>query len=322
MEDLSVDPTFVSDLPYNGVKDSKWYHNGQYMINNGFPLQIDLELNLTCNFNCIMCIRDSIKTKKQYMDLETVYDLINQCGENKMESIKFQYRGEPLLYPDFINVIKKAKENNLFVHFNTNGSLLDLEMIKALIFSGLDKIIISIESMFPHIYNQIRVGGNFDKLLANITNLRFLRDSYEKEKPIIEVFATVQETNKREIEEGIFSTFWKNLADSITIAECFDLYDNTEDDIELPNWHCGQLWQRLIVLVDGEVIPCCAGIDYKDSVVYNMGNINKSTIEEIWNCHKLEKIRELHSEGKSHKVEMCRKCRLRKSVIRKRGVKL
>ena len=317
MEDLSVDPSFECDQPKTEIKDSKWEYNGKYMINNGFPLQLDIELNSTCNFNCIMCIQNYCKPKAEYMELETVFDLINQGYENKLESIKLQYRGEPLIYPHLFEVIRRAKFNGLYVHFNTNASLLNELVIKELIFSGLDKIICSIDSMFPDIYNTIRENGDFQTILDNLTNLRFWKNIYKKNIPKIRIQAVKQELNKKEIEGGLYQSFWSLLSDSIGIEECFDLLDNTEDATELPNWHCGQLWQRLVILAGGEVIPCCGGIDYKADKIYSVGHIEKSTIKEIWNCNKLEKIRELHCEGNSHKIEMCRKCRVRKLVIKK-----
>jgi len=314
---LCVDPSFHSDQPKTEIKNSKWEHNGRYMINDGFPLQLDIELNTTCNYNCIMCFQRFCKPKAEYMDFDMVVDLLQQGRENHLESIKLQYRGEPLLYPKFLDVIRLAKIYNIYIHFNTNTSLLTEAMGKELIFSGADKIICSIDSMFPDIYNKIRDGGNFQTILDNLTALRCWKTIYHKNTPLIRVQAVKQEFNIQELEEETYHSFWGLLADSIGYEEEFDFMDNSEDDTELPNWHCGQLWQRLVILADGEVIPCCGGIDYKDNKIYSVGNVNKELITDIWNSKKLNKIREFHCEGNSHKVEMCRKCRVRKLVIKK-----
>ena len=315
--DLSVDPSFHSDQPKTEIKNSKWEHNGMYMIDKGFPLQLDIELNTTCNLNCVMCFQSKCKTKAEYMEFNTVLDLINQGKENGLESVKLQYRGEPLLYPYIIEVIKWAKKAGLYVHFNTNASLLGDIMIKGLIYSGLDKIICSVDSMFPKVYNSIRIGSKFNYILDNITRLQVLKRIYEKNTPQIRVQAVLMESNRKEIYMKAYQNFWLMVADSVGYEEEFDLLDDTEDNTELPNWHCGQLWQRLVILADGDVIPCCGGIDYKKGVIYSVGNINHEIIKGIWNNKKMNKIRELHKEGKSHKLEMCRKCRVRKLVIKK-----
>lgn len=316
-EDWTVDPSFECDQPKTEIKDSKWEYNGKYMINNGFPLQLDIELNTTCNYNCIMCVRHFCKPKAEYMDFELAQDIIKQGAENKVESIKLQYRGEPLLYPQLFQIIILAKIYGIYVHFNTNGSLLTKEKTKTLIYSGLDKIICSIDSMFPKVYNKIRENGDFRTVLDNLTSLHFYRQVYNMKTPLIRVQAVKQELNKKELEDKSYHTFWSLVADSIGVEECFDLMDNLEDDTELPNWHCGQLWQRLIILAGGEVIPCCGGIDFKGDKIYSIGNVNKEMIKDIWNSKKLNKIREFHMKGESHKLEMCRKCRIRKLVIKK-----
>ena len=315
--ELSVDPSFHSDQPKTEIKNSKWEHNGMYMIDNGFPLQLDIELNTTCNLNCIMCFQSKCKPKAEYMKLDIVVDLIDQGKENGLESIKLQYRGEPLLYPDLIGVIEYAKMRGLYVHFNTNASLLTEKMAKGLIFSGLDKIICSIDSSRPNVYNIIRNGSRFYIIQENLNRLWILKNSYDKNTPQIRIQAVLQDSNRREIESGAYERFWAPLSNSVGYEEEFDMMDNTENDNGLPIWHCGQLWQRLVILADGVVIPCCGGIDYKKGIIYSVGNIHHETIKGIWNNKKLNKIRELHREGKSHKVEMCRKCRVRKLVIKK-----
>lgn len=314
---LSVDPSFHSDQPKTEIRDSKWEHNGMYMINNGFPLQLDIELNTTCNLNCIMCFQSKCKPKAEYMEFNNILDLIDQGKENGLESIKLQYRGEPLLYPKLIDVISYAKHVGLYVHFNTNASLLTKSMIKKLIYSGLDKIICSVDSIFPEKYNDIRIGSDFNTILENINLLKIWKYVYEKDTPQVRVQAVLMDLNKREIETNAYQNFWITLANSVGYEEAFDMLDNTEDNTELSNWHCGQLWQRLVILADGDVIPCCGGIDYKKGIIYSVGNIHHETVKGIWNNKKLNKIRELHCEGNSHKVEMCRKCRIRKLVINK-----
>lgn len=317
--ELCVDPNFKGDLPYRSMEDDKWEWIGNNMIETSFPMQIDLELNTDCNFNCSMCFRDSITLKNEQMPLTKAFEVLDQC-EGKLESMKVQYRGEPLLYPYLTTVIDVAKSFGIYVHFNTNASLLNKNMIRDLLTTGVDRIICSIESSIPKVYESIRRGGDFFKIVNNMSQLKYFRALYGVNTEI-EILATKSDLNKKELENGLFRDFWGKYVDSIQIADCFDMMDNEQSYRILPDWHCGQPWQRLIVLVNGNVLPCCCGIDYKNHIVYKVGNVNETSIEKIWKGKKMRKLRKLHKEGKSDLIEMCRKCRIRKLVIKMLRVK-
>lgn len=315
-KELCVDANFLkgSDLPYT-TEDSKWEHNAENMINDGFPLQIELSLNTSCNFKCPFCYRESWPPKVDNMDLETAYDILRQCKEGGLESVKVQYEGEPLLYPYLIAVIAEARFYGIYVHFNTNGYLLDGETIARLLASGVNRIVVSIDSSVKEVYEKLRVGGNFEQILTNMRLLRVNRDVL-KAKTGIEIWVAKQDLNREELESGKFHEFWKPYVDSIRVNQCFDMDDATEDDTVLPDWHCGHLWQRLVVLCDGQVTPCCCGIDYHNKKVYSVGNVRENSLKEIWNSKRMKVLREIHRKGQSHLLEMCRKCRLRKLVIK------
>ena len=89
-----------------------------------------------------------------------------------------------------------------------------------------------------------------------------------------------------------------------------------EDGTELPNWYCSQLWQRLFVLADGTIQPCCRAMEGGSSCIYKLGNINNTHIKEIWEGPDMTLLRKAHRAGKSHEISMCRKCGIRKEVIR------
>ena len=119
----------------------------------------------------------------------------------------------------------------------------------------------------------------------------------------------MQELNESQLGKYIYS--WSQIADQVGYEDCFNFRDLDENDTELPNWSCAQLWQRLIVRANGDVHPCC----FLDSEV--VGNINKTNIEKIWKQRHMKELRKLHEKGHSHKIKMCRRCYLRKKIIEK-----
>jgi radical SAM protein with 4Fe4S-binding SPASM domain len=58
------------------------------------------------------------------------------------------------------------------------------------------------------------------------------------------------------------------------------------------------------VLAGGEVIPCCA--DWKGVNV--LGDINNTSILEIWNGDRLRRLRIEHLKGNKGKTNPCKDC--------------
>ena len=314
---LCVDPSFRCPNRID-KNNSKWKKNGQEMVDNGFPLQLDIELNNNCNFRCPNCPQSTENILIEYMPLSLFRSLILEgISEPNFESIKLQYRGEPLLYPQFIDALKFAKSFGLYVHFNTNGSLLTNGIINALIEYKVDKVIFSIDSSNPTVYNRMRKGGDFHKIFRNILKLYTEKLKRDSKYPRIRVQAVYCNDNKEEIDSGRYNNLFEIVADEVGYEDMFDFTKPLYDKTELPNWHCGQLWQRLVILSDGTVLPCCGGIDHPRGVIYGLGNVRDNTLHDIWNGEVLNKYRELHRNGLSHEVDMCARCRVRLYVVNK-----
>ena len=316
-ENLCVDPSFRCPNRIDRI-NSKWVKHGQEMIDNEFPIQLDIELNNNCNFRCPNCPQSTENILIEYMPLSLFRSLILEgILESGFESIKLQYRGEPLLYPQFIEALKFAKSVGVYIHFNTNGSLLTDEIINALIEYRVDKVIFSIDSSNPTVYNRMRKGGDFHKTFKNILKLYTEKLKRDSKYPHIRVQAVYCDDNKEEIDSGRYNNLFETVANEVGHEDMFDFTKPLEDKTELPNWHCGQLWQRLVILSDGTVLPCCGGIDHSRGVIYGLGNVRDNTLHEIWNSDDLQIIRYLHKKGESHEVEMCAHCKIRKYVVDK-----
>lgn len=58
------------------------------------------------------------------------------------------------------------------------------------------------------------------------------------------------------------------------------------------------------ILYDGKVILCCD--DYNKKMI--LGNINNSSIKEIWNSKQYENIRKMLYNGEYKKIPVCCNC--------------
>lgn len=220
-----------------------------------------------------------------------------------------------MLHPRLVDMVGYAKEKGIIeVMFNTNATLLTEEKSRAFIQAGLDKIICSIDGYTKKVYEKIRVGAKFEKVLSNVKTLQKLKKEVGSKKPIVRVQMVDTPWNHHQIKG--YLKFWGKIADQVGIEEMQDWRpDKNAPDTPTPDFCCPQLWQRLVVLWDGTIVPCC-GDHYQRMV---LGDANKDKISEIWLGDKMNKLRELHMKGEAHKIEICKTCEDRIRVLYGKG---
>jgi radical SAM protein with 4Fe4S-binding SPASM domain len=169
-------------------------------VNNDFDdlRLIDFEPVRGCNLRCRMCHVSFMKEKVKYMDLEGV-DFSFCAG--KVVTIGAVF--EPFIHPkinDFIDSLNKVGARLIII---TNGHNLNKKEIPALFESDLEMVTFSFDGISKDSYEEIRVGGNYNRTLENIE--KFI----SHHKPRGAKFAvnyTVLKKNLNEIEEA--PKFW------------------------------------------------------------------------------------------------------------------
>jgi MoaA/NifB/PqqE/SkfB family radical SAM enzyme len=142
----------------------------------GLPRVFELELSNTCNLECEMCtgyysstIR---KNREQLPPLAMVYDtaFVKQLSTFMpgLTDMKF-LGGEPFLIDLYYDIWEEIIRINpdIRVHITTNGTILNqrakniLEQLKV-------GIILSMDSLNPETYAQIRVGAGYERVMQNL----------------------------------------------------------------------------------------------------------------------------------------------------------
>lgn len=283
----------------------KWENYPKLYKVDRMPLNLDIELTTRCQLKCPMCPRTNNNIPIMNMPLEMVKKIIDEFAEKGGYALKLVYLGEPLLYPHLFEVIKYAKKKGIIdTIIATNGNLIDKKNAIGIVKSGLDFIIFSIDSSHPTIYKKIRVNGKLYKIIFGLRYLNQLKEFYGLEKPKIQIQAIPMESNKEEIESGEYHKFFEQYANTIRISPYNENYNITKPIGETPNFFCEGVYRRMTIRADGLVQICCG--ERKDEKI--VGDINKDTIESIWNCNKFNKVRELMKERKSHLIEGCKTC--------------
>ena len=120
----------------------QWEEATKLNLVTDFPLQIDFELNYSCNFTCPMCTwnAESLEEKGQqtWFDFEVFKEVVDDGVSKGLKSIRFNYINEPLIRKDIVKFISYAHQAGIIdTYFSTNGSLLSDDIIRSLINSGL-----------------------------------------------------------------------------------------------------------------------------------------------------------------------------------------
>lgn len=101
--------------------------NHQHGSGNDFysaPLSVIFELTYKCNLACQHCLVDAGSSKSDELSFDEIAEILIQLKEMKVFTINFG-GGEPLLRPDFFEIMKYASDLNLGVIFSTNGFLIN-----------------------------------------------------------------------------------------------------------------------------------------------------------------------------------------------------
>lgn len=286
-----------------------------------FPYIIDLELTNTCNFKCLFCPTGtrSIEREQGIMSDDTFYKIINEIKKYNA-AIRFIRWGEPLIHPKLIEYIKYIKKvSNSIVHINTNGSLLDDEMIGDFINIPLDSIKFSFQGVDKKSYGEMRNVNFYDELLKKVEKLYNERNN--RDKPYIHVSTTITYETQEMVES--FRKELENYTDLVTVGRTIMEYidvdkiklsenekntliklKNQESVVKIHPEICPEVYHKLSINWDGTVTACCGDYDGKMIV----GNIHDQSLKEIWASSKMDFYRKKLAENKFGDFELCSKC--------------
>ncbi len=272
-----------------------------------YPIQIDFELNGTCNYSCDSCTYSSeVNSGHREMIAYDDYRRIIENGIDKgLMAVRYNYHNEPLLKRDIGKYILFAKQAGILdTYLSTNGSILDEGMSIYLISSGLDRLQVSIDAASSKTYHNIRKGGDYNKVVSNVMGFIRIKKKLGKTLPTLRVNFVKQPDNIDELEE--FCSYWlEQGVDSIGIQ---NYQDWGVDDIDVPDsyrYQCDLPFNHLVIRFNGDILPCCSF--FSDKLV--IGNIKTERVEDVWNGKYISGLREKQIGGIGWRsIEICRKC--------------
>jgi len=276
-----------------------------------FPKMVVVNVSYICNAKCVHCVHTiDPSSRKVVGDDIFVPDglfkkLADECGIYGA-LIRITGTGEPLLHPNILALIKYAKQRRCRVSMITNGSLLSPKKANFLLDCGIDGIEFSIDAMSKVTYENIRRGLKFDKLIANISHLRKMRDELNSSPNLIASFVE-EEANCHE----------RELAESFWVPKYFDKiqfrvwlqYGKMGSPVDRRNLMkdrepCPYPFERINMDSQGAFHLCAFDIDHET----NFGNLKHKSVAEIWRCNELDEVRDLLLARRFSEIPICSKC--------------
>ena len=288
------------------------------------PRFISIEPVNACNLRCPECPVGMRETavKAIHADLPLIKKLIDELAPTLMYTTLY-FQGEPLLNRNFTEIVQYVRSKNILTATSTNSQLIDDNLAKSLVLSGLDRLIISVDGATQDTYEVYRVGGKLQKVIDAIYSLVKWKKELKSASPYIEVQFLVLKTNEHQLDE------MKRLAkewnvDKLTFksAQLYD-FENGHELIPITKkyaryelradgkYHikkflrnrCKRLWEGAVITSTADVLPCCFDKDSR----YVFGNLNENFFAECWHSENAMQFRKKLLENRKQ-FEMCRNC--------------
>lgn len=270
------------------------YNRKHTELTSPFPLYAKIEINGTCNLDCIMCVRTKLPNREKIMTLDQFIYILNQLPE----LIEWSPHGynEPMLHPQFFDCVTEAYNRNIQLYLVTNATALNSKNIDRLLKYEPRLIRISIDAVEKE-YEKIRQGSNYERVKSNI---EYLAQHYDK----VQLYATIWKENKDQM------PLLQQLADENNIEIRFSeiTWKNEYGTSTKENWYefnvkktriCTLPWSSMYIDVIGDVFPCT------DTLNYQMGNIFETNAKELFNAKSYQNFRKMSIRGSNYE---CRNC--------------
>ncbi|HKO88441.1 MAG TPA: radical SAM protein [Burkholderiales bacterium] len=162
------------------------------------PRFVQIEPVGQCNLHCAMCaidLRKDLPTDGQpaHLSFDDFCRLLD--GFSDADELHLQGLGEPLLHPEFFRMVRHAVARGLFVSTNSNLTLLTEERAHECVKSGLGALHISLDAATAEVYENIRRGASFVKVLRNIRRIVQAKRETGSATPELRIVTVVMRAN-------------------------------------------------------------------------------------------------------------------------------
>jgi radical SAM protein with 4Fe4S-binding SPASM domain len=291
----------------------------------GYPIWTILEPTNRCNLNCPSCLTGSGSRNDAggYIDLEKYKKVVDEIAPYGM-GVLLYFRGEPLIHPQFNDLVRYAKSKGLIVRTGSNVHSLDTaEKAQKLVESGLDWIRISLDGITQETYTKYRKNGDIDKVKNAIKMIADKKREMHSQMPQILVqfllfkhtVPQIDQARKLAFSLGADHFFLKTVMvtsdrqaeELLPVEDEYRRYEKTPDGgfVLKGGLHnrCKRLWTYFTVDCSGAVVPCC----FDGNKTFLVGNVFESGLKLLWKSKKLTDFRASVLKNRKS-IDICKNC--------------
>ncbi|TAK76247.1 MAG: radical SAM/SPASM domain-containing protein [Aquabacterium sp.] len=278
-----------------------------------------------CNLRCPLCPTglNDLGREQSMLSFEHFKHYFDPHAPYLFEAYLHNW-GESMINKDVFKMIDYAQKKNVGTNLSSNLVIAQSEDLDALLDSGLEYLVVSLDGATPDTYLKYRIRGDFDKVVENMSELIRRRNARGLKTPVVEWQYIVMKTNEHEIPmaEEMAKKIGVDLIRFIPVGMPFEFKNRKEvADIWYPDsvkgrvdsdgseqqfgqagkpGPCFYLYRSMTVNPDGGVSPCCV-VYRKNRDFAQLDHTQPIDLPGIWNNEKFQSARSLFSAEKIDK---------------------
>lgn len=296
-----------------------------------YPSILYLEPCSVCNLRCPFCPTGvgTLGIQQGVLQPETFAVIVDKLNLDALKLVQLYNWGEPFLNKHVNEYVAYFSARGIDTLINANFSAKDYDdaFLRAVVQSGLTHLWVSIDGATQESYEKYRVRGNLERVLGNMRRLSAIKKALGSETPHLQYKMLLNKFNEHEVDLAaqhaasagaellIHDNFWmpdelrdewesEKARESRKYAVPTSTRHALADEIDT---ECRQLWDSVLVNINGDVFPCCLIRDDK----HRVGNLLEQSFEEIWNGPKMQALRRFVSDKEAPAPEFenfCEAC--------------
>ncbi len=291
-------------------------------IIRSMPFVLKVESTNICNLNCRYCYGGREKPgigERPFgrMSVDEFKGVIDRIGIWLLKINLYGY-GEPLLFPETLDMVRYAVDANIGVTVSSNMNFENTDFCSRIVDSGLETLIVSCHGTTQPVYEQFMTGGSLQRALDNVQGVLDSRKKKKAKYPIVEWQYCVTGFNQKQCQEAVALAqqlgvdairFIRPLFPEPPAEQWLLAEQPVQTDLKAPVFRCPWLYRAVFVNYDGGVMPCCRDTRNADN---DFGNIfEQDDFSSVWNNEQFQYARRLMSGAGSTDVKppvMCVDC--------------
>ncbi len=274
-----------------------------------------------CNLRCPLCPTGmgTLGRKQSMLSLECFKRWFDPHAPYLFE-VSLHNWGESLLNPDLFRMVEYAAQANVGTNLSSNLMIARPQHLEAMVDSGLEYLIVSLDGVDQATYAPYRVRGDYERVVNNMRELLRIRNAKGSKTPVVEWQFIVMKHNQHAVAdaERLAAEIGVDLIRFLPVGLPFENYDQwpelakswfpdspggqtVEQQVHEQQFGqgsrsetCFYLYRSMVINADGGVSPCC--IVYRQDRDFAQAEDGAADVLNVWNNDRYRSARSLFTE--------------------------